>query len=159
MTCRAAVARSLMIAVLTLGIDASAQSPVRVFVAVPPNPSGFVDRAMKDRDATVKDLIGELKRKKKTLTVVDAESAADIIVELSSVAIVDGDLQTRANPVGGGATTSATKQYRGVAKLKVGEYATELTAQANFTFLVASHIAGDVDKWVKDNHDRLPQKN
>jgi hypothetical protein len=152
----------LIIAALSwITASAAAQSAddarVRVFVAErSPAAGGFVDKAAKDFDSTRKDLISELKRKDKTLVVVDRPDAADMRLELTESAIVTSDqLSSRRSAMTGNVTTSNVKQWRSVAVLIVDEYKTEFEASNNFQTMTASKIASDVEKWAKENRERV----
>lgn len=138
--------------VLCLSAVLSAQNTVRVHLVEPK--AGFVDAATKSRDETRKDLAGRLAKKNKVLRLVP-EAEAQVIVELQSVQMVDGSLQTTPN-LGGGVETKAAKTFEGKALLKVGDYQTEIVKQGVFTTIVAARIADEVEQWVKDNRSRLP---
>ncbi|HXI99495.1 MAG TPA: hypothetical protein VNG73_11180, partial [Gemmatimonadaceae bacterium] len=135
-----------LVAISGLTINVTAQDPqVKVYVFTAPPAGGFVDEASKHRTETTKEIVSRLQSKKKTITVVTSKDAADVTLEVLSVELADGALQTRANAIGGGARTSAQKEYRVVTKLAVGDYLTPITHQAMFTNLAAGKIADDVD--------------
>lgn len=131
----------------------AAQSPVRVHVV--PTPTGFIDKAAKYRNDTHKELQDELKGKKKQLTLVDSPEAAQIVVELLSVEIVDGALHSTRAIFGGGVDTKPVKEFEAKAVLKVGDYTSDLVRRGPFTATVASRLAKDVGTWIKDNRAQL----
>src|SRR3990167_5010115 len=95
--------RTLLAAVVALVFSTAGliaqDSVARVFVVLPqPSASGFVDAASKQYAEAHKAMITELKRKKKTLTLVDMREDANIVIELLRVDYGDsGNSETKAN--------------------------------------------------------------
>jgi len=146
--------KPFLLALAFATVSLEAQAPITVYVFTSAPASGFVDEASKHRADATKELTDKL-RKKKSITVVEMREGADVVVEVKSAAIAAGALHSRVNPLGGGIKTSAQKEYHIETSLSVGDYSTPITAQATFTSIATGKIADDVEKWVKENRDRV----
>lgn len=150
------LAASLMFAMFASTAISGQGDRIRVYVSTAQPAGGFVDQDSKHRETTKKELASELKGKKKTIEVVDTAERADILIEVKSAGYADGAIETRANVLGGGVSSSPKKEYRAVVSLTVGEYSTDMTVQRGaFSTLAASRLADDIEKWIKDNRERV----
>ena len=116
---------------------------------------GFV---LPDVADSLRDLRGALKGKKKTLRLVGDAAAADVIVTVEDRAREVVGVKTRGVrwPWGGDAATKPATVKTVYATLIVGRY--ELPLQGTddmFWELAADDLAGQIDRWIKANRERL----
>jgi hypothetical protein len=112
------------------------------------------------------DLAKSLRGKTKTLTVVDSAANADVIVRITSrdTRKEVGSVTTYGNKSDDGKkstkTTVANENTIRIvrATLKAGTFETDLEGQGSFWRLAADNLAGQVDRWVKQNYARLLEK-
>jgi hypothetical protein len=143
---------------MTLSSIAAAQNQVKVFVTA--GADGF---AAKDADDSVLDLTKAL-QKKRLLTVVYDEAAADIVVRVearSSALEVTGVTTYTTTDRNGKKTTHALPQRTNMktlnAELEVGRFKMPLKGEAAFWTVAADHVASTVDKWALENIGRIMQ--
>jgi len=136
----------------------------RVFVYTTTDPNGFVDDTSRGRTDAVKDIIEKLKNKKQ-IKVVDDKGKADLTLEvLSRDYESTGSATTLRNPVIGSTTTVNKRATIHVKLTSLNTpYTTEIVGGAPSTYLNAwSNASGDVaskvEKFVKENKDRLTEK-
>ena len=149
-------------------------APVKVFCFVEENASGFIDQkvqALRDSLKDVKDSIG---KKKDWMKLVDSRDDADIVVQVVSRTIDgSGRVESTASSYTDdkGRTSRATGSTREImnynlaAVMRVGDYTNELTGSVPDTYILggpwrtaANQVAGELEKWVKDNYSRLTLK-
>jgi hypothetical protein len=158
----------VMMAVMAPSGSAQKKSaePVKVFVFTAANEGGFVDADQKQRRDSVGDLKKALDRKKDLIQIVTEKEAADVTLEV----LGRGYIGT------GNSTTTTTKGYYGVwnsttsedsvptvhVGLKAGDYVTIIHGGGPDNQIqlapwrgAAVDAAFKIEKWVKDNHDRL----
>jgi hypothetical protein len=112
------------------------------------------------------DLMKSLRGKDKTLRVVDSAASADVIVRITSRDSKKevGSITTYGNKSDDGKkstkTTVANENTIRIvhATLKAGAFETDLEGQGSFWRLAADNLAGQVDRWVKQNYARLVEK-
>jgi hypothetical protein len=112
------------------------------------------------------DLMKSLRGKDKTLRVVDSAANADVIVRITSRDTKKevGSITTYGSKSDDGKRSSKTtvpneNTTRIVrATLKAGAFETDLEGQGSFWRLAADNLAGQVDRWVKQNYARLVEK-
>jgi hypothetical protein len=112
------------------------------------------------------DLIKSLRGKNKTLQVVDSAANADVIVRITSRDSRKevGSITTYGNKSDDGKKSTKTtvaneNTIRMVrATLTAGSFETDLEGQGSFWRLAADNLAGQVDRWVKQNYARLVEK-
>jgi len=143
--------------------------PVRVHVFTAPTEGGFVDVNSKQRTDSVKDLQRNIS-KKKTAIVVEDQSLADITLEIvGREHIPTGDTTSRGfTTLSWGirhhTETTANKLGTVHIALTVGSYSTPINGECGETQLIgcwgtaAKDAAGKIEKWIKDNHTRIPRK-
>jgi hypothetical protein len=147
---------------LTLGAQA-AWSQRLIGVYVESGADGFT--AAGGGDSSL-DLAKSLRGKTKTLTVVDSAANADVIVRITSrdTRKEVGSVTTYGNKSDDGKkstkTTVANENTIRIvrATLKAGTFETDLEGQGSFWRLAADNLAGQVDRWVKQNYARLLDK-
>ncbi|HMJ60259.1 MAG TPA: hypothetical protein VK493_00795 [Bryobacteraceae bacterium] len=112
------------------------------------------------------DLMKSLRGKDKTLRVVDSAANADVIVRITSRDSRKevGSITTYGNRSDDGKKSTKTtvpneNTIRIVrATLRAGAFETDLEGQGSFWRLAADNLAGQVDRWVKQNYARLVEK-
>jgi len=112
------------------------------------------------------DLMKSLRGKDKTLRVVDFAANADVIVRITSRDSRKevGSITTYGNKSDDGKKSTKTtvpneNTIRIVhATLRAGAFETDLEGQGSFWRLAADNLAGQVDRWVKQNYARLVEK-
>ncbi len=156
--------RRHLIAVLLLTLGAQAIWSQRLIgVYVESGADGFT--AAGGGDSSL-DLAKSLRGKTKTLTVVDSAANADVIVRITSRDTKKevGSITTYGNKSDDGKKSTKTtipneNTIRIVrATLKAGAFETDLEGQGSFWRLAADNLAGQVDRWVKQNYARLVEK-
>lgn len=147
---------ALLLAAL-LAATGSAQDLPRVFATEKaPTESEFADPGAKERRAVMKDLLNQLRDKKKVFALVDTAQGADVIIELTDAGIGASSRRTaRVNRLSGNIESSADKAYQAVATLRAGDYQTDLTGEGLYPVTVARQIAKDVEDWVKENSRQI----
>jgi hypothetical protein len=144
-----------------LGDQAGSQRLINVYVAN--GADGFTTSGGGDSSA---DLRKSLQHKQKTLKVVDDASAADVVVRVTSRNEQKelGSVTTYKNKSGDGksetATTVPTQNVRRIvhATIKAGDFETDLEGENIFWSGAADSLAGQIDRWVKQNYPRLLAK-
>ena len=157
--------KKFFFAALTLLVATTASAQTRVYIYSTPDPSGLVDDAQRGKSNSVRDVTEKLK-KSKTVTLVEDQGHADLSLEILS----RGPEQTAT------ATTLPTPGLRGAqtfgnarmvihAKLTAQNvtYTTEITGFAPSTYPnawreAASVLAGNLEKFVKNNRDKLTER-
>jgi hypothetical protein len=156
--------RRHLVAVLLLILGAQAAWSQRLIgVYVESGADGFT--AAGGGDSSL-DLAKSLRGKTKTLTVVDSAANADVIVRITSrdTRKEVGSVTTYGNKSDDGKkstkTTVANENTIRIvrATLKAGTFETDLEGQGSFWRLAADNLAGQVDRWVKQNYARLLDK-
>jgi len=156
--------RRHLIAVLLLILGAQAAWSQRLIgVYVESGADGFT--AAGGGDSSL-DLAKSLRGKTKTLTVVDSAANADVIVRITSRDTKKevGSVTTYGNKSDDGKkstkTTVANENTIRIvrATLKAGTFETDLEGQGSFWRMAADNLAGQVDRWVKQNYGRLVEK-
>jgi hypothetical protein len=112
------------------------------------------------------DLVKSLRGKDKTLRLVDSAASADVIVRITSRDTKKevGSVTTYGNKSDDGKKSTKTtvpneNTIRIVrATLKAGAFETDLEGQGSFWRLAADNLAGQVDRWIKQNYARLVEK-
>ena len=112
------------------------------------------------------DFIKSLRGKNKTLQVVGSAANADVIVRITSRDTKKevGSITTYGNKSDDGKKSTKTtvaneNTIRMVrATLKAGAFETDLEGQGSFWRLAADNLAGQVDRWIKQNYARLVEK-
>jgi hypothetical protein len=131
----------------------TAQDQIRVYVSPLPTTT-FVDEASKLREKTHAAMVKELQRKQKTLTLVEKEDEAQVVVELTGAGYGDSSTtETKANILTRGATTKTKGEFTAVAKLRVAgsDYSTELVRRNPYYAVAGGGLGEAVDKWIKEN--------
>jgi hypothetical protein len=150
--------KRLIVMLSLIALPAFAQEPVIPVYIV--QPSGeFEDQALKDRKDSTSDLAAGLRRKEKTLRLVEDPMQAAITLEVLSRGRVEtGALTPRV--FGGGVDSERAKRL--IVKLSVGSYETEIVGDGGTQTIGAwKEAAGDaarqIDKWIKANRAKLAQ--
>jgi len=129
----------------------------RFHVFTEPNPGGFVDPDLKQREDSIKDMVKSLS-KKEDLAGCRAANGGGCRVEI----LGRGREETGAE-LTFGAETSKEKKAALRARLVVGEYSTELVAQSDGRILgqwgeVAGKLAKQIEKWVDTNYAKIIER-
>lgn len=143
--------------------QAAKAPPVAMFVVSPVAESGFVDAKLKDRLDSTKDLLLHLD--KKTVRVVQTREEATIVVEVLGRSTDESSTRVLTRePWTGSVGSKARTQKVVVAKLTVGDYSTDLIGineendySPGYWSLAAARVAGQIEKWIKDNRAQLTQ--
>ena len=164
----------LLVAVLTPSVTPSAQNrPVRrlrVYCFAAPNAEGFVDRKLKDRQDSLKDLQDAITKKKDWLELAESRDDADIVIEVQDrfeVATGQVDTQTTSNVSKDGkritsnTTSKPMTNYTLRTVMRVGEYESPVIGEISSEYIfgawrtAAGNVANEVERWAKDNHSRI----
>jgi hypothetical protein len=139
------------------------EEPIKVYVFTATNPGGFVDPDQKQRTDSVEDLKRAL-GKKDLVQVVDQKDSPDVTLEV----LGRGDEET------GTSSTTTSRGYYGIwgsttskdtvaavhVRLKAGNYSTLIEGRndgriTNVWWTAANNAAKQIQRWIKENHDRL----
>jgi hypothetical protein len=153
-----------LLAVSALVSGASAQRPIRIFLAPIETRDGFVDEHSKRQTDSRLDLQKRLNERDKTLVFVENQEAADLTLRVvSSKFEKTGEQKTEYGPgrigtSGSSTTTDATKPTIRV-ELSAGEYSNELIGVGIARWIqAADDVALQTVRWIKDNKQRLLAK-
>ncbi len=152
---------------LALGVaPALAQERIKVHVIAPePAAEGFVDDTLKGQQDSFADLTERL-QKTKSFEVVSDAGIADVTIEIRGRGWKEtGETRTETTiaSVFGvpniSSRTSADTTKEATVVLKAGTYEKEFSARRDQMFgawkAIAGRLAGDIDKWVKENRATL----
>lgn len=157
------------LAVLTLFISATAfagtkkplrTQPVRIHVFAAGAEGDFVDVDSKAKQDSIKDLSKALSNKK-AIELVQSPERAHIVVEIMSRGYEETGGSTLGRSVWGNLKTSANSAATVRVRFSAGPYSTEMIGRAGDEQLFslwstcAGQIAGQIDKWIDLNYDRL----
>jgi hypothetical protein len=167
----------VVVAVLTPSVSLEAQNRpfrrLRVYCFAASNPSGFVDRKLKDRQDSLKDLQEAIAKKKDWLELAESRDDADIVIEVQDrfeVATGQVDTQTTSNVSKDGkritsnTTSKPLTNYTLRTLMHVGEYEAPINGEVSSEYLfgawraAASNVASEVERWAKDNHARITSR-
>jgi hypothetical protein len=128
-----------------------------VFTAGPP-PSARAGESeatdLKERIDATQDISAWLKNKrKKTISVVDKKDSADAIVEVVAVQHAPG--MTLTERTAGYLHGPRFDTWTVRARVTAGTFTNDVTHQGQFPALAAELVADDIEKWTRDNSDRL----
>ena len=170
-----AVLLALVIGLPTLSLHAQNRPlrKLRVYCYAAPNTSGFVDRKLKDRQDSLRDLREAIAKKKDWLELAESDRDADIVIEVVDrleVATGKVDTQTTSNVSKDGkritsnTTSKPLTNYTLRTVMRVGEYETPIDGEVSSEYLfgvwraAAGNVAGEVERWAKDNHTRITSR-
>ena len=143
---------------------------LRVYCFAAPNVEGFVDRKLKDRQDSLKDLQEAIVKKKDWLELAESSNDADIVIEVQDrfeVATGQVDTQTTSNVSKDGkritsnTTSKPMTNYTLRTVMRVGEYEAPVNGEISSEYLfgawraAAGNVASEVERWAKDNHARI----
>ena len=167
----------VLAAIVTTSIPLDAQNRparrLRVYCFAAPNPSGFVDRKLKDRQDSLEDLQEAIAKKKDWLELAESGDDADIVLEVQDrleVATGKIDTQTTSNVskdgkrVTSNTTSKPVTNYTLRTVMRVGEYEAPVNGEVSSEYLfgawraAAGNVASEVERWAKDNHARITSK-
>jgi hypothetical protein len=151
----------IVLALMLVGTIHAAEPVIPVYVVQPTGE--FVDAALKDRQDSTQDVIKKLRRKEKTLVLVDSPDKAVVIIDILRRGVDEtGDSTLSRNTLNGTVDAQAVKGYVVRARLTVGDYTTEVTGISIASELypatwgsAAGMVATEIDKWIKANRAKL----
>jgi hypothetical protein len=149
-----------------LAADAMRKNPIRVYAFVKAGPpSEFIDRGSRqavDTNDSLRDLIEQLKKKKKIVRLVGDQTQADVLVEMLGKHVEQSATTTTRRDVfvPGVAHTSPNHFFYVSAVLTAGDYSTELSGGSTAVMGrlwrdAASDLADNIEKWITDNGAQL----
>ena len=167
----------VLAAIVATNLPAEAQRGparrLRVYCFAAPNPSGFVDRKLKDRQDSLKDLQEAIVKKKDWLELAESTDDADIVIEVQDrleVATGKVDTETTSNVSKDGkritsnTTSKPVTNYTLLTVMRVGDYEAPVNGEVSSEYLfgvwraAAGNVASEVERWAKDNHARITSK-
>ena len=167
----------VLFAILTPNVALDAQSRpfrrLRVYCFAAPNVEGFVDRKLKDRQDSLKDLQEAIAKKKDWLELAESGNDADIVIEVQDrfeVATGQVDTQTTSNVSKDGkritsnTTSKPMTNYTLRTVMRVGAYEAPVNGEISSEYLfgawraAAGNVANEVERWAKDNHSRITSR-
>ena len=167
----------LVVALFATSLSVDAQNRparrLRVYCFAAANPSGFVDRKLKDRQDSLKDLQEAIAKKKDWLELAESTDDADIVIEVQDrleVATGKVDTQTTSNVSKDGkritsnTTSKPLTNYTLLTVMRVGDYEAPVHGEVSSEYLfgawrtAAGNVASEVERWAKDNHARITSR-
>ena len=157
--------KKFFFAALALLVATLASAQTRVYVYMTPDPSGIIDDAQRGKSNSVRDVVEKLK-KSKSVTIVEDAGHADLSLEILSRGPEQMNTATTLPTPGvRGAQTFGNARMVIHAKLVSQNvaYTTELLGFAPSTYPnawreAASVLAGNLEKFVKNNRDKLTER-
>jgi len=123
---------------------------VYLFTAHPAN--GITDQASKDRDRSVKNIAGRLKRDK-AIKLVPSRDGADVIVEVAETIVTRSTGTERDHGILG---KTKDDEWLCRATLRFGDdYSTEMRGQHLLYAIADVQVADGVKDWIKENRERI----
>ena len=142
-------------AVIAAPVPAVAQERISVYVHTPQAAGRSVDQTTKRRIEAANRLRDYL-HKKKTIAIVDSKEAADVVVQLVFAGPAPGDtFQIKPNISGQGVTGEHATEFKALARLTFNDDSFPIDRQSVSQNLAVRLVADDVEKWVRNNRDRV----
>lgn len=151
------VAGALLMALLAAPPAISQEPRIRVHVFTAPALGGFTDEQSKRRATAVAEANDWMGRKYKSVVELVEREEADVIVEVLDAPDDQSATQTLSWWAGVARTRRVKGDVQVIARLRVGDYSTEIFTQHKKIAIAGRIVGQEIAKWAKENRAQILQ--